>query len=323
MRDFGEFTTRAHKPAEHRRRRTRRRLGGLLLTASVLLLFGLALTGFAASGLSWSQTGLASLVGESRNASSETPVVERGDQEAVNVLLMGLDGGKDVQQDGVRRADTLMLARMYPETGEVKLLSIPRDLYVEGVVPGGGSDRINSAYAYGGVDATVEAVEDLTGAPVDHYVTADFEGFEEVVDSMGGVEVQVQKDYLAHRGIPSGEQVLDGKDALLYARYRKTPEGDLGRIQRQQQLLSALRSQALSWESLGDSPQIIRSLNEHVETDMGVSRMISLGRALARSQEDGLSSEQLVGRPVTLSDGRQVLEPVEDRNEEILYEFLR
>jgi LCP family protein required for cell wall assembly len=311
MRDFGEFTASTRRSAP--RRGHNRALW--LIAVVFVVCAGSALTAFGTFG----GRDAASGQGASSGASAQTP----GDPDATNILLMGLDGRKDPEDSGVRRADTLMLARLYKDTGEVKLLSIPRDLYVRGVGPGGEPDRINSAYAYGGAEGTIREVEDFTGVPVDHYVAADFKGFEETVDSLGGVRVQVKKDYLAKRGIPSGKQVLDGKKALLYARYRKTPEGDLGRIRRQQQILAALRSQVLSWEAISSSPGIIRSLNKHVETDMGVPRMISLGRALARNQEGGVDSDQLEGKPVTLSDGRQVLLPKDRRNEEILYDFFR
>lgn len=315
MRDFGEFTSATQGATGYRRRTS-----VLWLALAVLVVCaGLALTAFAVrelSGNPGSVTG-GSEGGEGLARASEDP-------RAVNVLLMGLDGGKDEQEEGVQRADTLMLARMYPETGRVRLLSIPRDLYVESAGEQGEKGRINSAYAYGGAEASVETVEGLTGIPVDHYVAADFEGFEKAVDALGGVEVKVDKEYLSHRGIPPGEQVLSGKEALLYARYRKTPKGDLGRIQRQQKLLEALRSKVVSWDSLGNSPEIIRTLNEHVETDMGAAQMASLGRTLVQSGGDGgLESYQLRGKHVTLSDGREVLVPPEERNEDILYSFLQ
>lgn len=317
MRDFGDFTTGTRGSAIPRRHSR-----GLWLAAAALVLFAglaLALSGaFSANGSPGGQGGQGVL-------SSDTEALDStGDPDAVNILLMGLDGGKDPEDSGIQRADTLMIARLYPDSGEVKLLSIPRDLYVQGVGPDGEADRINSAYAYGGPEATIEAVESFSGMPVDHYVAADFEGFEKTVDSLGGVEVDVKMDYLSDRGIPPGEQVLDGKDALLYARYRKTPRGDLGRVERQQQILSAFRSQVLSWEAITSSPGIIRNLNEHVETDMGVPRMLTLGRALAQSDpKGGLESDQLEGKPLTLDDGREVLRPAEERNEQILYDFLR
>ncbi|WP_053057485.1 LCP family protein [Rubrobacter aplysinae] len=315
MRDFGEFTSSGNSGGSSPPRRHDRAL--LLIVVVFVVFAGTTLTAFGTFG-TFSGRETSGGQDPEGEASAQTP----GDTDATNILLMGLDGGKDPEDSGTQRADTLMLARLQ-DTGRVSLLSIPRDLYVEDMGPGGEPGRINSAYAYGGAERTVGAVEDFTGVPVDHYVSADFKGFRETVDALGGVRVRVQKDYLAKRGIPRGEQVLDGKEALLYARYRKTPEGDLGRIRRQQQILAALKSQVLSWEAIGSSPGIVRSLSEHVETDMGAPRMISLGRALARHEEGGMDSDQLEGRPVTLSDGRQVLVPEDQRNAEILYDFLR
>ena len=313
MRDFGEFTRGGPRTAI-RRQRTRR----LSLLASMCVLsLGLGMFAFAAVEMT-DAPGRLGMFGGEDGASAQT---SGGGVDPVNILLMGLDGQSPGAQGGAARTDALILARLHPDSGEATLISIPRDLYVEGAGPEGGADRINSAYAYGGADKTVEVVEDFTGANVDHYVAADFAGFEEVVDSLGGVEVDVEEDYLAHKGIPAGEQTLDGEEALLYARYRKTPEGDLGRVERQQEILAALQDQAVSWDSIASVPGIVRSLDEHVRTDMGVGEMVSLARALAGS-EGGMESRQLQGEPVTLEDGRQVLIPDEQQNEQILWDTL-
>ncbi len=313
MRDFGEFTE-TEPQLSVRGRRARR---SVLLAAVCVISVGLCLTAFAASEMTGT-SGKAGLLGGEEEAAAQT--ADDG-SEPVNILLMGLDGQSPGAEGGAARTDALILARLQPDSGEVDLVSIPRDLYVEGAGPDGGADRINSAYAHGGADKTVEAVENLTGADVDHYAAADFAGFEEVVGSLGGVEVDVEEDYLAHRGIPAGEQTLDGKEALLYARYRKTPEGDLGRVERQQQILGALQEQAVSWDSIASIPGIVRSLDEHVRTDMGLGEMVSLARAVAGS-EGSMESKQLHGEPVTLEDGRQVLVPDEQRNEEILWQSI-
>lgn len=320
MRDFEDFTGKRYfRPA-----RCRLVKAVLLGSVALVLSVGLGLAAFVAPELPRSALGglLGGKEDGSGDASAQTPGGE--ETEPVNILLMGLDGRETAAEGGQSaRTDTLMLARVDPETGDATLLSIPRDLFVEDVTPGGDRDRINSAYAYGGADKTVEVVEGFTGVPVDHHVVADFDGFEEVVDSLGGVEVDVQGDYLAHKDIPAGEQVLDGEEALLYARYRKTPTGDLGRIERQQELLSALKSQTLSLDSLGSVPGVVRSLNENVETDMGVREMVSLGRPLAENGRDGgLESGQLQGRPYTLPDGREVLLPDDGSNEEVLQESI-
>lgn len=312
MRDFGEFTETGPRLSVRGRRAKR----SILLAAACVLSVGLCLTALSVSEMT-SASGSAGLLGGEEEAAAQTA----GGPEPVNVLLMGLDGQSPGAEGGAERTDALILARLHPGSGEVALVSIPRDLYVEGSGPDGGPGRINSAYANGGADKAVEVVESLTGADVDHYVAADFAGFEEVVDSLGGVEVDVEEDYLAHRGIPAGEQTLDGKEALLYARYRKTPEGDLGRVERQQQILAALQKQAVSWDSIASIPGVVRSLDEHARTDMGVGEMVSLARALAGS-EGGMESRQLQGEPVMLEDGRQVLMPDEQRNEEVLRDTL-
>lgn len=318
MRDFGEFTARTPGTA-----RRRRRSGAIGVGAALAVCAALVFVVFAHPGLPEYGSELAGTFGREDKGSGDASAQTADGPEPVNILLMGLDGRGDAGDGGTVRTDTLMLARLDPDTGEVSLLSIPRDLLVKDARPGGGRGRINSAYAYGGADRAVETVEDFTGLPVDHYVAADFSGFKDVVNALGGVEVDVEGDYLADRGIPSGEQVLDGKEALFYARYRKTPRGDLGRIERQQELLAELRSQMLGWESIGSIPGVIRALNESVETDMGVRQMASLGRALAAGSGDSLEAARLEGDPVTLDDGREVLVPDEERNERILYEFLR
>src|SRR5215217_8646814 len=113
----------------------------------------------------------------------------------VNVLVLGVDRrppDSDEPQVVGSRSDTIMLVRIYPRSGEVGLLSIPRDLLVE--VEPGIEDRVNAAYSYGGVDQAEEVVEDVTGIPVDRYAIVDFEGFSETIDAMGGVEVEVEDE---------------------------------------------------------------------------------------------------------------------------------
>src|ERR671910_613505 len=106
----------------------------------------------------------------------------------LNVLVLGVDTRPDSQEMG-SRTDTIMLVQVVPKTGDVKLLSVPRDLLVE--VEPGESDKINAAYNYGGVAQTIDALENYSGVPVDHYAVVDFEGFERVIDAIGGVRVDV------------------------------------------------------------------------------------------------------------------------------------
>jgi LCP family protein required for cell wall assembly len=168
--------------------------------------------------------------------------------EAVNVLLIGAD----VRPDDPGRADTLVLARLDPETKSITMLSFPRDLYVE--LPGYGYDKINTAYPYGGPALCVETVGQLTGLPVHHFIEVDFGGFWHVVNLLGGVYYPVDRRYYNPESsvwksidIEPGYQRLDGHDALDFVRFRHDARGDFSRMQRQQTFLKELQRQSGRW----------------------------------------------------------------------------
>lgn len=243
--------------------------------------------------------------------------------EPLNVLVLGVDERPDgEEQDGVR-SDTIMLVRLDPDTGRIKLLSVPRDLVVE-VVPGE-ENRANAAYAFGGVSQAVSALENHTDLRIDRHAVVDFDGFEDVVNAMGGVRIDVEAgDMPPNARTKEGLQRLNGRHALLYARYRGSEGGDLARIERQQKMVAALRSKALKWNSVKKLPAITEAIGENVETDMSVGEAVTLGRALLREGRDArLTAVQLKGTPDTLPGGEQVLRPDAAANQAILREFRR
>jgi LCP family protein required for cell wall assembly len=246
---------------------------------------------------------------------------EEASGEPLDVLVLGVDRRPNSAEGASTRSDTMMLVRMIPATGEVKLLSVPRDLYVE--VESGEKDRINTAYAYGGVDQARTVMEDLTGVDIDNHVIVDFEGFEKVIDAMGRVRVDVGTGvFPEHWNMGEGFERLNGHKALKYARYRGTPGADLDRIDHQQKLLAALRRQVLRWDTVTRIPGIIKVANENVNTDLGVLQVIPLARALVLNGEDNkMTTTALEGHPTSLSDGEQVLMPDEEANEAILQGF--
>ncbi len=241
--------------------------------------------------------------------------------KTLDVLVLGVDQRPSASEGSSSRSDTIMLARVTPSTGDVKLLSVPRDLYVE--VEPGVKDRINTAYTYGGIKQARAVMEGLTGVKVDGYVIADFEGFEKIIAAIGGVEVDVGHGVFPEKWhMGEGVQRLGGRKALFYARYRGTPCGDLDRIDHQQRLLAALREQALGWNTITRVPQIVKITNENVDTDLGVLQVISLARALVLNGEEGeMSTAELKGAPTYLPDGEQVLMPETKANEDILQDF--
>lgn len=239
----------------------------------------------------------------------------------INVLVVGLDRrpGEDVKELGTR-TDTIMLVRVDPGTGEIKLVSVPRDLLVE--IEPNETDRVNAAYAHGGIERTVDVLQNYADVPIDHYAIVSFNGFRSVVDAMGGLEIDVEGEFPAEMPLEEGLQTLDGRHALLYARYRGTPGGDLDRIKHQQQVVAALRSQALKWGSVTKLPEIIKIADQKVRTDMGLEEAIALGRVLMHHGRGArMTATQLKGTPETLPNGNQVLVPDEAANEEILQEF--
>ena len=266
---------------------------------------------------------------EARPAAAKEPEQEaaKNAQEAsgepLDVLVLGVDRRPSASRGSSTRSDTIMLVRVIPATGEVKLLSVPRDLYVE--VEPGVENRINTAYAYGGVDQAKAVMEGVTGVGIENYVIVDFEGFEKVIDAIGGVRVDVGSGVFPEKwNMGEGMEHLNGHKALKYARYRGTPRADLDRIDHQQKLLAALRRQALRWNTVTRLPGAIKVANENVLTDLGVLQVIPLARALVLNGKDNkMSTAELRGYPTSLPGGEQVLMPNEEANEEILQDFRR
>lgn len=243
--------------------------------------------------------------------------------EPVNVLVLGVDARPaDGSEGTAQRSDTIMLVRISPDSGVVKLLSVPRDLLVE--VEPGAEGKINAAYARGGVSQTISALENYADITIDRYAIVDFEGFEAVVDDIGGVRLDVEKEDLPPnaRLKREGLQRVNGHRALLYARYRGSAGGDFDRIERQQELVAALRSQALRWNGARKLPRVAGTIEKHVETDMGIQETVTLGRVLLRHGRGArMTATQLKGIAETLPDGEQVLRPDHQANQALLREF--
>lgn len=258
---------------------------------------------------------------ESSGDEKEKPQPPQASEEPLNVLVLGVDRRPSAAEGSSSRSDTIMLAQVTPGTGRVELLSVPRDLFVE--VEPGVEDRVNTAYAYGGVDQAKWAMENLTGVPIDAHAIVDFEGFEDVIEAIGGVKVKIEPGEFPEKWhMGEGVQRLGGRKALYYARYRGTAGGDLDRIGRQQKLLAALRSKMLAWNTVTKMPAMLKIANENMDTDLGLLQAISLGRALATNGgKDDLKAVQLKGYPETLSSGAQVLLPGQQANEAILAGF--
>ena len=197
----------------------------------------------------------------------------------LRVLILGVDPGWSAPgKPGIGRSDTIMLATYDPKAGGVSLLSIPRDSRVE--IPGHGLDKINAAYAFGGVELARQTVQDFLKVPIRYYLKVDVTGFARLVDAIGGVTIDVAKDMdwddnagNLHIHLKKGLQTLDGKNALDYVRFRHT-DSDLVRASRQQGFIAAAIKQVLKPANLLKIPELVRIGFATVQTNVPLTTVL-------------------------------------------------
>lgn len=221
----------------------------------------------------------------------------------VNVLLIGVDVTLNNKRQVVpiSRSDTLMLIGFDPERNRISALSIPRD--TRAAIPGVGVMKINAAYAFGGPSLTVKAVEQFLGVPIHSYVKLGPESFARIIDAVGGIDMDVEKDmkYKDWWGginidLKKGRQHLNGEQAMGYARFRHDVSGDIGRVGRQQKVLLALFAKLKSPSSVLSAPQIVRAFEEHTQTNLTLRELMTLGVFTARLSGSDLHLATLPGQ---------------------------
>jgi LCP family protein required for cell wall assembly len=177
------------------------------------------------------------------SGAAPAPTKKPAAKEAQNILFIGSDARAGLAG---ARSDVIVLMHIAGDRKTVNLIHFPRDLYVS--VPGHGKDKINAAFAYGGSPLLVQTLQDLVGVPIDHVAIVDFEGFKNMTDAVGGVNVYVEE---ASSGggyaYSKGYQQMGGAEALAFVRERKNlSEGDISRGRRQQAFIKALMLKSLS-----------------------------------------------------------------------------
>ncbi|MEM4992018.1 LCP family protein [Priestia sp. SB1] len=211
------------------------------------------------------------------------------------ILLLGVDG--DSFNDS--RSDTIMVAAVDPKNSKVSLLSIPRDLRVE--IPGkSGHDKINAAFARGGVDLTAKTIEETFGIHTDYYATINFKGFQEMVDAIGGLDIDVEKDMTfsdritrTQFSLQKGQQTLNGIKALNYARFRKDGEGDFGRMRRQQQVIRAIVDQTITVRNIPKMVDIIQVVDKNFNSNVSFKDLGLLALKMRSLSGDNIQSIKL------------------------------
>jgi LCP family protein required for cell wall assembly len=222
---------------------------------------------------------------------------------AQTFLIMGVDAREGEAIDGQVRPDSLMVVHLNPQSNACRILSIPRDTRTE--LPGYGLTKINHALAVGGIGYEVQVVSDLIDLPIDHYVLIDFTGFEDVVDALGGVTIDVPAPFTALDGtaFQAGPQKMNGTQALSYARFRSDSEGDFGRIKRQQQVIRAVIKQSSGLEVLASIREFLPAIQSNLRTDLSVPQMIDLATTYRSiCTEDAVTMLRLEGEIATFDD---------------------
>lgn len=254
-------------------------------------------------------------------ATAGVAIPEWDGKDRVTILLLGVD----TREDEASRSDTMILVNIDPATKAASMLSIPRDMKV--IVPGYGVHKINSAYAFGDADKVpgggpglvIRTIEANFGIPVNYYAQVDFKGFTKIIDTIGGLTIDVpypiKDDEYPGPGnqymrifFQTGWQHMDGTQVLQYARTRHD-DGDGRRSARQQQVLLALRDQAISKNLLSKAPQLLADLGDAVRTDLQPNQALQLARLgseidpaaiVQYSLDDALTEEAIEGQPYFL-----------------------
>lgn len=204
--------------------------------------------------------------------------IAENNDSLINILLIGQDKreGEDRQ-----RSDAMILCSFNPEIGNLSMISFLRDLYVR--IPGYEDNRLNAAYAFGGFELLKETIELNFGITVDGCLESDFSGFEKIIDTIGGVEIELTKGEAAivGGGVTEGICTLNGSQALTYARIRKI-DSDFQRTERQRKIINSVFEKAKTY-SLTELAMFFSEIFPLMSTDMTDDEIMTLALTLASS----------------------------------------
>jgi LCP family protein required for cell wall assembly len=205
--------------------------------------------------------------------SAAQPASAQDVSEPMTILIMGVNAPPDTAIDVGVRPIALTVMHIDPATGSCTNLAIPSDSLVE--LPGYGETKIRHALMVGGIPFQQMVTETYLGIDIDHYVLVDFTGFEELVNAVGGVTVNVAPELTSPSVPNAGTQRIDGEQALAYARYGGG--GDFVRIQRQQALIQGIIQALDGLNLVTEANDVLPAVQDHVRTDLGVQNMAAVG----------------------------------------------
>lgn len=239
----------------------------------------------------------------------QAEAVEEEKKEPENKTYNFLILGVDKRFDDVGRSDTIIVLSVNMAKKKIGLISVPRDSYVE--IPNHGMTKINHAYAYGQAELSRQIVANTLGIKIDNYIVFNFRSFKNIIDKLGGVDLNVDKDMYyrddwdGEKGfvidLQAGPQHLDGEKAIQYIRYRDE-EGDIGRVRRQQTFLSAVLETLTYPKTVTKIPGILRECFSSFETDLTFSDVFELASYLRPHQKYQIQTVMVPGYPDMIDD---------------------
>lgn len=253
------------------------------------------------------------------------------DKERINILVLGIDynyDSKGMLYTKSARSDTMMVVSLNREAGYLNVVSIPRDTQVL-ISEEFGYDKINSAYALGGVEQAIETVSEFLRVPIHHYVIVKVSGAKDIVEAIGGLPINVEKDMdyddnwgHLHIHLKKGPQVLNGEQAVGYARFRMDEEGDRGRIRRQQQVIRALGQKLREPSILTRLPELGKIVKQNIETDLKLIEMGDLASLYSNFDFSKMRSGAIVGDDAE-ANGVSFIVPYAPENEKTVRRLLK
>ncbi|MGE6613654.1 LCP family protein [Peribacillus sp. NPDC076916] len=194
----------------------------------------------------------------------------------ISILLLGVDE----RPGDVGRSDSMIIMTVNPETETTTMVSIPRDTRAF-IASKNTYNKINAAYAYGGIEGTAQTIEQFLNIPIHYYIKVNMDGFKDIVDAVGGVNVNSPFPFtLEGIHISKGKQHINGEVALKYVQMRKEdPRGDFGRQQRQREVIKQIIHEGSQLTSLANYQKILKALEKNVQTNLTMDQMIAIQRS--------------------------------------------
>lgn len=255
-----------------------------------------------------------------------------GSNDRMNLLVLGIDYNYD--EKGIlytkgARSDTMMVVSLSRDGDLLNVVSIPRDTQVF-LGEDYGYDKINAAFSYGGAEQAKRVVSSFLGVPIHHHLVVKVSGAKTLIDALGGLHVDVEKDLdyddnwgKLHIHLKKGPQTLNGEQAVGYARFRMDEEGDRGRIRRQQQVIRALGSKLKEPALVTRFPELAAQVKKTLETDLKPMEMVDLANLYSAFDFSQMRSGAIVGDDAMDANGVSYILPYAPENERTVRRLLR